>query len=351
MRPLAAASYRQATPPHPARERGCDAIGSDDRNQPLSRFTEVVRLARYRSREESHVGVIIGDQVVAVQHLNLDLPDDIPAILAGGLPRLDLIRRAIDGTARRDALDEVELLAPIPRPAKFLGAGMNYTSHAAELRAPATPSPEFTAAVAAIRHLNSAYPHSPVPVVFNKQTSCIAGPHDEIWAPFDAKSLDYEGELAIVIGRRGRRLDVEEAADVIAGYTVTNDISVREWQNYNGLVWPGKSFETHGPTGPWVVTTEELEVDALSVRTWVNDELRQDGSTSDWVLGPAELVSVISQLCTLEPGDLIATGTPGGVAIVDGRYLVPGDRVRVEIEGIGAIDNLVVEEPRDASTV
>jgi 2-keto-4-pentenoate hydratase/2-oxohepta-3-ene-1,7-dioic acid hydratase in catechol pathway len=316
---------------------------------PSSGFTAVMRLARYRDYEGIHVGVIVADEIVAVRHLNLDVPEDIPAILAGGSPRLDQIAGGIDKATRRETLDDVELLAPIPRPPKFLGAGMNYATHAAELREPATPSPELTAAVAAMGHLNAAYPNSPVPVVFNKQTSCIGGPHDEIWAPFDAKSLDYEGELAIVIGRRGRRLDVDQAADVIAGYIVTNDISVREWQNYNALIWPGKSFETHGPTGPWVVTADELEVDALSVRTWVNDELRQDGSTSDWILGAAELVSAISQLCTLEPGDLIATGTPGGVAVVDGRYLVPGDRVRVEIEGVGAIDNLVIQEPLDGS--
>jgi 2-keto-4-pentenoate hydratase/2-oxohepta-3-ene-1,7-dioic acid hydratase in catechol pathway len=312
---------------------------------PSSGFTAVMRLARYRDHAGSHVGVIVDDEIIAVQHLGLGLPEDIPAILAGGSPRLDQIAGGIDKATRRETLEDVELLAPIPRPPKFLGAGMNYATHAAELREPATPSPELTTALAAMGHLKAAYPNSPVPVVFNKQTSCIGGPHDEIWAPFGAKSLDYEGELAIVIGRRGRRLDVDGAAAVIAGYTVTNDISVREWQNYNALIWPGKSFETHGPTGPWVVTADELEVDALAVRTWVNDELRQDGSTSDWILGAAELVSAISQLCTLEPGDLIATGTPGGVAVVDGRYLVPGDRVRVEIERVGAIENLVVEEP------
>jgi 2-keto-4-pentenoate hydratase/2-oxohepta-3-ene-1,7-dioic acid hydratase in catechol pathway len=156
--------------------------------------------------------------------------------------------------------------------------------------------------------------------------------------------LDYEGELVVVIGKRTRRIDEAAAMASVAGYTVGNDVSVRDWQQDTPTLWPGKSFDTHGPLGPWVVTADEVDPSDLAIRTWVDDELRQDGSTAEMVTGIAAMIAALSRVCTLEPGDLIATGTPGGVGVFSGKLLTPGQRVRVVIEGIGTIENPVVAE-------
>jgi 2-keto-4-pentenoate hydratase/2-oxohepta-3-ene-1,7-dioic acid hydratase in catechol pathway len=167
-------------------------------------------------------------------------------------------------------------------------------------------------------------------------------------------SADHEAEIeragaspAMAVLRL-RRADSGAAAEAIAGYTVTNDLSVRDWQTNTSQMWLGKSFETHGPIGPWVVTADELDVSAAVIRTWVNGELRQEGALADQHLSPAEIVSQVSQVCTLEPGDLIATGTPGGIGSLQGRFLTAGDRIRVSVDGIGAIENRVVAEPLPA---
>jgi 2-keto-4-pentenoate hydratase/2-oxohepta-3-ene-1,7-dioic acid hydratase in catechol pathway len=157
--------------------------------------------------------------------------------------------------------------------------------------------------------------------------------------------LDFEGELVAVIGRRVRRADPATALASVAGYTVGNDVSVRDWQQDTPTMWPGKSFDTHGPLGPWIVTADELDPADLTIRTWVDGELRQEGSTKEMVTGIGDMIAALSRVCTLEPGDLVATGTPGGVGLFSGRLLQPGQRVRVEIEGIGAIENPVVAEP------
>ncbi len=168
--------------------------------------------------------------------------------------------------------------------------------------------------------------------------------------PKVSDKLDYEGELAIVIGTRCRHVPVERAEDVIAGYTIANDVSVRDWQMRAMTMTIGKSFDTHGPLGPWLVTPDELgDPQALGVRTFVNDEQRQDGNTSEMVFGCFEQVSHLSEAFTLEPGDVIATGTPAGVGSAYQPFpeglLKVGDEVRVEIDGIGELRNTIVAEP------
>jgi 2-keto-4-pentenoate hydratase/2-oxohepta-3-ene-1,7-dioic acid hydratase in catechol pathway len=224
-------------------------------------------------------------------------------------------------------LEVVRLLAPV-RPRKFLGIGLNYADHIAES---GMEAPEF-------------------PVFFNKQVTCVVGPGDDVHMPRVSKLLDYEGELAIVIGQRCRHVSEERAAEVIAGYTVTNDVSVRDWQLRTPTMTLGKSFDTHGPLGPWVVTADELgDPHALSIKTYVNDELRQDGNTKEMIYDCFEQVAHLSEAFTLEPGDVIATGTPAGIGAVRQPFpeglLKVGDSVRVEIEGIGTLENAVVEEP------
>ena len=227
----------------------------------------------------------------------------------------------------RHPLEEVRLLAPV-RPRKFLGIGLNYADHIAES---GMEAPEF-------------------PVFFNKQSTCVVGPGDDVHMPRVSTLLDYEGELAIVIGERCRHVSEERAPEVIAGYTIANDLSVRDWQLRTPTMTLGKSFDTHGPLGPWVVSADELgDPHALSIKTYVNEELRQDGNTKEMIYDCFQQVAHLSEAFTLEPGDVIATGTPAGIGAVRQPFpsglLKIGDTVRVEIEGIGTLENTVVEEP------
>jgi 2-keto-4-pentenoate hydratase/2-oxohepta-3-ene-1,7-dioic acid hydratase in catechol pathway len=242
-----------------------------------------------------------------------------------GVVKEDLVLDPYRGD--RHPLEDVRLLAPV-RPRKFLGIGLNYADHIEES---GMQAPEF-------------------PVFFNKQVTCVVGPGDDVHMPRVSNLLDYEGELAIVIGERCRHVPEEDAPEVIAGYTIANDISVRDWQLRTPTMTLGKSFDTHGPLGPWVVTADELgDPHALSIKTWVNDELRQDGSTSEMIYDCFQQVAHLSEAFTLEPGDVIATGTPAGIGAVRQPFpeglLKVGDTVRVEIEGIGTLENTVIEEP------
>ena len=287
-------------------------------------------------------GVVIDDHVVALAAID-SAPSDVAALLAAGPGVVGDVARRAATTRERTPLSEATLRAPIPRPSKYLAIGFNYKSHLAEIQA-AGQRPEFAERMQRFKHLREAFPDPSLPTFFNKQVSCITGPFDPILAPYDSSMLDYEGELVVVIGRRIRRADAAGARASVAGYTVGNDVSVRDWQQDTPTMWPGKSFDTHGPLGPWIVTADELDPSDLAVRTWVDDQLRQDGSTADMVTGIDEMIAALSRVCTLEPGDLVATGTPGGVGLFSGNLLRPGQRVRVEIEGIGSIDNPIVQE-------
>jgi 2-keto-4-pentenoate hydratase/2-oxohepta-3-ene-1,7-dioic acid hydratase in catechol pathway len=227
----------------------------------------------------------------------------------------------------RHPLGEVRLLAPV-RPRKYLAIGLNYADHIAES---GMEAPEF-------------------PIFFNKQVTCVVGPEADVHMPRVSSLLDYEGELAIVIGTRCRHVPESRAHEVIAGYTIANDLSVRDWQLRTPTMTMGKSFDTHGPLGPWIVTPDELgDPHARAIKTYVNDELRQDGSTSAMIYDCFQQVAHLSEAFTLEPGDVIATGTPAGIGAVRQPFpeglLKAGDSVRVEIDGIGTLENTVVEEP------
>jgi 2-keto-4-pentenoate hydratase/2-oxohepta-3-ene-1,7-dioic acid hydratase in catechol pathway len=236
---------------------------------------------------------------------------------------------AQDVAGARHALETVRLLAPV-MPRKYLAIGLNYADHIAES---GMQAPE-------------------VPFFFNKQVTCLAGPGDDIHMPRVSNLLDYEAELAIVIGKRCRHVPVEKAHEVIAGYTIANDVSVRDWQLRTPTMTIGKSFDTHGPLGPWIVTADELgDPHDLGIRTFVNDELRQDSNTSEMIFNCYQQVAHLSEAFTLEPGDVIATGTPAGVGAVRQPFpkglLKVGDVVRIEIDGIGELKNAVVKEPDD----
>jgi 2-keto-4-pentenoate hydratase/2-oxohepta-3-ene-1,7-dioic acid hydratase in catechol pathway len=220
----------------------------------------------------------------------------------------------------------VQLLAPITKPNKFFGVSLNYADHIEET---GLEKPEY-------------------PTVFNKQNSCVIGPDDAIHRPRISEKLDYEGELGVVIGKRCRHVQRDQATSVIAGYTIVNDVSVRDWQMRSHTWTLGKSFDTHGPVGPWIVTQDEIkDPHSLSIKTWVNEELRQDFSTTNLIFDCYYLIEYLTQVMTLEPGDIIATGTSSGVGVMmkPRGYMKPGDIVTVEIENIGVLKNPVIEEP------
>lgn len=250
----------------------------------------------------------------------------VPAVLAAADPHEQLGPPA----PSRLHVEDVTLLAPVPRPGKVLAVGRNYAEHAAEL------GNDLVGEASAF------------PIVFNKQTTAVNGPFAPIRMPAVSREVDYEGELGIVIGRRAASVPAARAAEVVGGYVVADDVSVRDWQRRSATFTLGKSFDTHCPFGPWVVTPEEAgAVSAMTIRTWVNGELRQDGRCADMIQDPSRLIEVISTATTLEPGDVILTGTPAGVGAAHDppRWLVPGDTVRVEIVGLGAIENPVVASP------
>ena len=291
-----------------------------------------MKLATFTHDGATRIGVVMGEQVVDLATVAPGLPRDMVAFLAAGSAAMAAARRAESAASGRLALADVRLRAPVLRPPKFLAIGLNYADHVKEsgLEPPA------------------------VPVFFNKQTTCVAGPFDPIHLPRVSPLLDYEGELAFVIGRRCRHVPRDRAHEVIAGYLVVNDVSVRDWQLRTPTMTMGKSFDTHGPMGPWLVTPEEIgDPHALELRTWVNGELRQHSNTRHLIYDCFAQVEHLSTAFTLEPGDVVTTGTPAGVggAMSPPRFLRAGDVVRIEIEKIGAIENRVTEEPAETAIV
>ncbi len=288
-----------------------------------------------------------GKQAVGVLDLNRGCVWPLAELLAGSEPschgdmvqvirRYDRLRDRI--TLHRSSgidLREVEFEAPIPRPARNLFCvGKNYRDHAHEfansgfdrsLSRPSDPTPD-------------------APIVFTKLPESVIATGAAILYPDGiSDSLDYEGELAVVIGRQGRAIARQRALEYVWGYTIINDITARDWQARHQQWFLGKSFDTFCPMGPWVATADELDPGGLRIRTWVNGQLRQDANTDDMIFGVPALIETISAGITLYPGDIIATGTPAGVGIgfVPPRYLRHGDEVAIEITGIGVLRNPV----------
>lgn len=219
---------------------------------------------------------------------------------------------------------EVRVLAPVPRPGKVVCVGRNYHDHVSEMK----------------REVPT------IPVIFSKLSNTIVGNGDGVPFPRVSEQLDYEAELVAVIGKRGRYIPEADAMGHVAGYTAFNDITVRDWQHRANQWLQGKSFDGSGPTGPVLVTADEIsDPHNLDIRSWINGELRQSDNTSRLIFNIPFLISFISQVMTLEPGDMIATGTPGGVGVAMNPqgFMKVGDVVRVEIERIGILENTIVE--------
>ncbi len=274
---------------------------------------------------QQRTGVVVGDEVIDLTDPAVGLPGDMTALLALGAEAMDRAAGACDARGRRFGLEEVELRAPVPLPPKILAIGMNYREHVAEMgREP--PAHQYW---------------------FNKQRTAVNGPGQPIVVPTVSEQVDYEGELGIVIGRRAKSVPAERWLDVVAGFTVLNDVSVRDWQQHSPTFTMGKSFDTHCPMGPWIVTQDEVDdAGSLALHTWVNGELRQDASTEDLIFKPSEMIEYLTMAFPLEPGDVLATGTPSGVAagMQPPRWLRAGDIVRIEIEHVGVLENPVVAE-------
>ena len=283
-----------------------------------------MKLATFTQGGTTRLGRVDEGRILDLSSACPQLPRRMVDLLAAGEKALGQVRSASSGASF--ALSEVRLEAPVPDPQKYLGIGLNYEDHAEEARRAGIKIPEHQ-------------------VWFAKLGSCINGPFDPIVKPAFSEKLDYEVELGVVIGQRCRDVPEDRALDVVAGYTVCNDVTVRDWQHRTPQWTLGKSFDTHGPFGPWIVTADEIaDPQDLEIRLYVNGQLRQRARTVLMIHSIRAQIAHLSQAITLEPGDVIATGTCSGVGIgMDPpQYLQPGDVVRAEVEGIGAIENRVV---------
>ncbi len=279
-----------------------------------------MKLVRFTQAGKTRIGKLVAGQVVDLSAVT-GASDSMRAVLA----QWNALRARLEAvTAPGFALDQVRLEAPINDPQKYLAIGLNYKEHAEEARAAGVPIPTSQ-------------------LWFNKQVSCISGPFDAIEFPPECKVLDYEIELGVVIGQRCRRVRAADARSVIAGYLVTNDVTARDWQTRSPTFTLGKSFDTHGPLGPWLTTDDEIaDPMQLDMTLTVNGEVRQKMPTADMIHDIWAQIEYLSTVMTLEPGDVIATGTPSGVGVAINRTLQVGDVVRAEIEQLGAIENRVI---------
>lgn len=288
-----------------------------------------MKLVTFTQSGKTRIGAVIGEEIVdfSTDH---SLPSDMLGFLEQGQAAMHKGRELCASGRGRLALSSAKLEAPIRRPPKILAVGLNYRDHVEE----------------------TGMPLPKVQMIFNKQATAACGPGDGIHRPQDSDHLDYEGELGIVIGKRCRRVPKDKAVSVIAGYTIVNDVSVRDWQMRSATTTMGKSWDTHCPFGPYIVTTDEVpDPHVLDLKTWVNGELRQNSNTKNLIFNCFDIIEHLSTAFSLEPGDLIATGTPSGVILgMDPKvWLKPGDVVRIAIDKLGVLENPVIAEPENTT--
>lgn len=274
------------------------------------------------------------DQVIDLAQAAPQLPATVQALVAAGEETFTALRLALRSDSARLPLAAVKLLAPIPTPLRnILCVGKNYPAHVREIHS----------VVASARDVNGEAPQ--LPIIFTKATSSVTGPDSIIPAWLDdSASVDYEGELAVVIGRGGRRIPRHQAMEHIFGYTIVNDVTSRRMQKQHQQWFLGKSLDGFCPMGPSLVTRDEVEdVSTLRVKTFVNDQLRQDGCVGEMIFDIPQLIECLSKGMTLQSGDIIATGTPAGVGMgfTPPKFLKQGDRVRVQIDPLGVLENTV----------
>jgi acylpyruvate hydrolase len=318
-----------------------------------------MRLCTFTSRGATRLGALCGDGEVVDLNRAYEarlvkrgdtrarevawarVPPEMVAFLEGGEASMDAARHAIahvEEVAARDpqrafaegllverAEPGFRLDAPVPRPRTVLAVGVNYKDHADE----------------------AGFELPKRPVLFGKVSGCVIGPGAAIVRPRVSRLLDWEGELCFVVGKRARHVPAAEALEYVAGFTIGNDVSVRDWQFHSQTMMMGKSFDTHGPLGPALVTRDEVpDYRDLDLRTLVNGEVKQDSNTRHLIFGVEQTLEYVTQAFTLHPGDVVFTGTPSGIggSRRPPEFLKAGDVVRVEIAGLGALENPVVDE-------
>jgi len=287
-----------------------------------------MKLATFKTADNlsPRVGVVQGDSVMDLS--SVGVANDMKKLVKGGVDVANLSARSVD--AKTIPLAEANLMAPVMNPGKVLAIGLNYTDHVEESGMD-TPKHQMW---------------------FNKQHNCINGPYEDINLPAVSDKVDYEAELCLVIGRRCKHVPRDRAHEVIAGYFCGNDVSVRDWQMRSPTMQIGKSFDTHGPVGPWLVTPDEVEdPHALDIKCIVNGEVKQHSNTKHLVYDCFDAIEHLTQAYVLDVGDILFMGTPGGVgaAMQPPSFMKAGDVVRVEIEKIGHIENTVA--PEKAETI
>jgi 2-keto-4-pentenoate hydratase/2-oxohepta-3-ene-1,7-dioic acid hydratase in catechol pathway len=281
-----------------------------------------MRLLRFEHQGESYLGLRNGDTVINLNQADASISRDMGEFLASGDKGKSAAATALSKSDTAIPIDQVKILAPVSNPEKVICIGLNYADHAAE----------------------SGMAVPPEPVVFSKFRSAIAGPGDPVTIPPISAKVDYEVELVVIIGTAGKDIPLGEAMKYVAGYTVGHDVSARDFQlEKPGGQWLlGKTFDGFAPIGPEIVTPDEIEdPHTLGIRCFVNGEKVQDSSTAQLIFNIDELIAYLSNVMTLQPGDLIFTGTPPGVGMGKNpqRWLKPGDTVRCEIDGIGSLEN------------
>ena len=291
-----------------------------------------MKLITFEHEGQTRVGTLHDAEVVDFESAWGDrgpAPSSLLELLRGGPAALGEAR-AVDAAASKSArlpLKSVRLLSPLPRPTKVLCVGLNYRDHAEE----------------------TGQPIPKVPIFFTKAPTSVIGPESPIVLPVDSEQVDYEAEVAIVIGSRCRRADAVRAREAVAGYTIMNDVSARDWQFRTSQWFIGKTFDTFAPMGPALVTADEVgDPHVLDVSLRLNGNVLQRSNTRHLIFGVTDLVVELSRVMTLEPGDVIATGTPGGVGFIRKPpvFLRPGDHVEISVAGVGTLSNPVVAEHR-----
>ncbi|MBK0062548.1 MULTISPECIES: fumarylacetoacetate hydrolase family protein [unclassified Acinetobacter] len=282
-----------------------------------------MKLAKFSIDNTISFGLVTQDGIIDFKKINLPY-SDLESLIWAGNDALAFVQQSCTGVSAHYSLSDVTFLAPISRPGKFLAIGMNYKKHQEEADK-----------LGVEKRSHQTW--------FNKQITCINDPFGDIH-PGVTEKLDYEVELGIIIGKKSKYLTIENVRDSIFGYVVVNDVSARDWQFHTPTFTMGKSFDTHGPIGPWIVTADEIEdPQNLELRCYVNGELRQENNTSEMIHNINDQLIYLSNAFTLEPCDIIATGTPEGVGVAmePPVFLKEGDLVTCEIEHIGSIRNKV----------
>lgn len=287
-----------------------------------------MRLVTFKSESVSRVGVLEDKNIIDLSRVAPDLPISLAEIINGGNETLNKVRSAVSSASdsARISIDEVEFLPPVARPPKIICMGLNFTDHAKE---GGNPIPDY-------------------PAIFMRTASSLIGHKQALIRPVCSELFDYEAELMVIIGKRGRHIKAEDALDYVFGYSVFNDASIRDYQRKSAQWTAGKNFDGSGPVGPAIVTSDEVPPGAhgLRIQSRINGQSLQDGNTANMIFSVQKTVEILSEFMTLEPGDHIAMGTPAGVGYPRNPplFMKPGDIVEIEIEGLGVLQNPVEDE-------